>query len=141
MDNDQFEKLVKKCAFGIVPTLTELFTEFAYCKAPAPHRNSDPAGMYFFSGRDCGVESFIAAESRGGHGPHLLARPVEKVQQAMWPRCLEGKIGSFELIKWELNGHALLMGTDSTMIAQVWLALIPLEGVTPINPGNTPRIV
>ncbi len=137
---DNFERCVKECTFGIIPTLGELFTEFVYHKSSDRTKADHPAGMYFFSGRGLGIESFDAAKSPGGFGPVLIARPTPAVEQAVLLRSMEGRVGSFELIKGHWAGHALLIGKDSTGIAQVWLAFIPLEGILAINPGNTPTI-
>ena len=139
---------IAKTKFGIVTDFATLFTDFAYVgeSGRSPVRHDWPDGFYFLStlyGPPQIEKNFNRSSDPiypGRRDLALCAKPTDKVRDAVLDRALEGRIGSFEINVWKHDGHALVLGTDSTMIAKVWLAFVPLDCFPTINPDNT-RII
>lgn len=133
------ENWLAKVQFGIVASLDDLFDGFIYCRQePAPQggtRTVRPNGWYFCSGREAtGIVTF----QPGKHpGSCLYTKPKPHVLQAVLERSLEGEVGAFYITAWPGREYALVHATDSTGIANPWLAFVLLDSLPEINPENT----
>lgn len=132
---------LKKTYFGVIASLSELFTDFIYAVEYRPAVGGTaydaPDGYYFMASKHPGIATWAEGVCQRRVKP-LYAKPSAAVYKAMMYRCMEGRIGSFEIIPWPHCGHALVVGRDSTGIANVWLAFIPLDALPVIDATNTP---
>jgi hypothetical protein len=141
--NTLSQENIKKTYFGVVTDISEIFERFLYCHDATfhPDRGSltpRPEGFYFCPGRGTTVETWLNWGKPRPKSGNLSVKPTYKVATAVLKRSMEGKIGGFQIIPWEHAGHALIIGSDSTGIASVWLAFIPLDKLPTINQDNTP---
>lgn len=130
---------IDRTMFGMIANLDVLFSQFAYVEIPVAKRNTDyaPPGMYFLSSEHAAIKPF--ADPRP-HGPALHVRPLDAVRDAVKARCCEGRIGSFSIMVWPDTGYALVMANDRMMIANPWVAFVPVAALPTINPDNTERM-
>lgn len=129
-----------KTYFGVVASLSELFSDFIYGTQYNPPQGgtaySHPDDFYFMSSDHASVKTWAEGVCNRRVKP-LYAKPCEKVRKVMLSRSMEGRIGSFKIIPWPHCGHALILGSDSTGIATVWLGFIPLDALPVIDASNT----
>jgi hypothetical protein len=141
---------IKKSLFGIVPDLSALFSEFAFVGMSHEYRQNTPQSrreihrtyhnfpqrFFYLAARNCPTidQTFATFVSKGFA---LCAEPLAAVRKAAENRCCEGRLASFEIIPWPHTGHALVLAHDAVMIANPWLAFVPLDALPTISMDNT----
>lgn len=126
----------RQTLFGIVPNLDFFFEEFVYgLSYHQPHRGSGthhPRGFYFMSSEHASISSWY----REGKNPFkgaLYVKPKRDIGIVVRNMCCEANIGSFSLIPWPSEGHALVKANDRLQIANPFLGFVPLEALPEIN--------
>lgn len=116
---------MKDLLLGEQPSLSALFPERVICltdKHRVPHTTPHPHGTYFLGG----LPGSITWKPEGA----LYTRPTVEVIEAVAPRCTNGSIGGFEVVRslrWKEKGVMLVVAHDSYHIAAPWLALVPYQ--------------
>ena len=135
-----------KTSFGLIESLDELFEGFLYCRQEtALHQGTwsvKPAGWHFMSGINTFERVITFPPGHRHPGPCLYTKPAAKTMEAMERRAMMDKGDfSFDLRTRKGPGYddgvTLVMGTDYTMIPNVWLAFIETDKLPAINPENT----
>jgi hypothetical protein len=141
------DESVAKTLFGVMPDLASLFADFKYCRYERSDRGTlpiAPPGYFFVSSEAPGIKIWgdDNLSSCLKHG--LYVRPLPDVRRRVESRCTpriggasNDYIGSFKIIPWAPYGHALILASDSNMIANPWVAFVPLEALPKIDLTNT----
>lgn len=140
---------ISKTLFGIMPSLDSLFEDFVYCRSVrlGQHggtRAIHPPGYFFFASETPAIKTWgddaLASCLKQG----LYVKPHSGVRRRVERHCTpringasDDYIGSFRIIAWEPYGHALIVASDSNMIANPWVAFVPLAGLPTIDLTTT----
>jgi hypothetical protein len=143
------DSVVGKTLFGIMPDLDSLFQDFIYCRQErlGKHggtRTIHPPGYFFMASETASIKTWGDDQLRSMFNQHLYAKPLGDVRRRVESRCTpringasDDYIGSFKIIAWEPYGHALIVASDSNMIANPWVAFVPLAGLPIIDLTTT----
>lgn len=119
---------MKKPILGEVAKLSDLFTDFKYCR----HVFNRTRGSHF--DHPCDYR-FLApgvplAWRRDGSQEWVLhTKPVDGLLEKVQAYCCDRALASFEIIPWPNQGKALVLARDRAHIAAPWVAFIPLSEV------------
>lgn len=120
-----------KTLLGNVEDINEIFSDFKVClNETAQNRGSytlSPKGYYFIGGLRGPGNRDGSYQHIAGKSYFLHSKPTEKAIKTAEPHCVNGQVGSFEIIKWV--DKALVIARDREMLASIWLAFIPLEQI------------
>jgi hypothetical protein len=134
---------VAKALFGIMPDLDSLFASYAYCRYERSDRGTlavAPPGYFFFASETPSIKTWGDDQMASMLKQGLYAKPLPDVRRRVESRCTpringarDDYIGGFKIIAWEPYGHALIVASDSNMIANPWVAFVPLAGLPVID--------
>jgi len=122
---------------GDIENISELFSDFILCLSiitkGAGSRTLHPNGYYFIGGlrgkeeEEC-AKSYYYIDRKTYF---LYCKTTEKTLMAANPYCVNGQVGSFEIVRWV--DKALVLAVDREYIARPWIAFIPLNQIPETN--------
>jgi hypothetical protein len=140
---------VDRTLLGIVPSLNSLFEAYAYCRQVQLGKHSGthtihPPGYFFLSSETESIKTWGDDQLASMFNQSLYVKPHPGVRRIVERYCTsringasDDYIGSFKIIAWEPYGHALVVASDSNMIANPWVAFVSLASLPTINLTTT----